>query len=149
MEKKAIVRKATPSKTTERLNKLQQILSSDKQLTADNHKFQLYLTLAKMYEGDLANNIMLSSFDLDKKYSTHDPHTWTEFKEFTPVRNYIRSFTDEMHYTEAVRTINQQGNRTADALKIAEKIEASRESEKNTDVIVFLIPQRNYQKTEQ
>lgn len=133
---------------SDKLNKLQQILSEDKQLIAEPKRFQTYLVLAKAFESDLAANIMLTSFELDDKYSTFDPHTWTEFKSFEPVRRYIKAFTDELQYTEATRTIAQSGNRAADALKVASKIDESRDSDKNTDIIVFLIPQRKYKSME-
>ena len=141
----AVKPKAKPRpRVKKNLNKLQQILSEDKQLTVDAERFQHFLSLAKFFEEDLAGNIMLSSFELDAKYSTYDPNGWVEFKAYAPVRAYIAKFVDEIQYTEANKILSQTGNKATDAIKVSERIEAARDSDKNTDIIVFLIPQRNY-----
>ena len=147
VSQKTITRKTTPSKKTDRLTALQELVTSDKQLQLDEKKFQLFLTLAKLFEEDLEENLTLTSFELDDKYSTYEPMSWVDFKSFEPVRKYIAKFIEEKQYTEAVRTTTASGGqKTSDAIKIQNTIDDARQGEKNQNIIVFLIPQRNYTK---
>lgn len=149
MDTKQIKRKTTASKVTNKETPLMKILLSDKQLTADKSRLQLFLTLANFFEEDLRNNLMSTSFELDDKYRTYNVSAWVDFKDFPPVRNYVEKFIREMQYSEAVKTTVRDGmSRTKDAMDMQKNIEAARDSENNQNIIVFLLPQKNYTKVD-
>lgn len=107
------------------------------------------MTLANFYEEDLKNNLFLTSFELDDKYATYNYYAWSEFKQYPLVRNYTENFLHEMNLAEAQKTINFGGvTRTSDAMALQEMVEGKRMADKNTNVIVFLMPQRNYKKVD-
>lgn len=149
MSERKIQRTVNKSVKAEKESELLRQLSNDKKLQEDPAKLQLYITLANYYEEDLKDNIFKTSFELDDKYMTFNYFGWSEFKEYPLVRNYTERFIREIHYSEAQRALNQGGiARTSDALAVQENIEGKREANKNTNVIVFLMPQRNYKKVE-
>ncbi len=128
-----------------RETELVRIITSDKALAEDQTKLHKFLSLATYYEEDLQDNIFLTSFDLDKKYNTMDINLWNEFKSHTPIRRYTERFIQELQMVEAQKHVVRSGiSRATDAIKVQEVIEGKREADKNTDVLVFLIPQRNY-----
>lgn len=149
MSEKKITRTKTPSIKTTKETPLSKILTSDKQLSGDKSRLQLFLTLANFFEEDLENNILASSFELDSKYRTYNVSAWVDFKDFVPVRNYIEKFIREMQYSEAIKTTVREGmSRTKDAMDMQREINAARESENNQNILVFLIPQKNYTKVD-
>lgn len=142
-----IKRKVTPSKATPRESQLVILLSNDKQLGEDKTRLQLFLTLARMYDEDLKNNIFASSFELDDKYSTFNVNAWVEFKRYQIVETYTRKFIDEFQKTEALKTMKREGiTKISDAINVQEIIEGKQKANKDTQILVFLLPQKPYTK---
>ena len=78
-----------------------------------------------------------------------DVNGWVEFKQYPPVRKYITKFLDEQQYSQALKTITQSGlTRTKDALDVQSIIDGKRKTDQNTNVIVVLMPQKNYTKVD-
>lgn len=149
MEQKKIKRNEVKTIASKKTSELVNQLTNDKKLSEDKAKLQLYLTLANFYEEDLKENIYKTSFELDDKYNTFNYYAWSEFKQYPLVRNYTDNFIQEAHLAEANKTIKNGGiNKTAEALAVQEIVEGKRLADKNTNVIVFLMPQRNYKKVE-
>lgn len=147
--KKTIKRKTVETIATGKTSELVKQLTNDNKLKEDSQKLQLYMTLANFYEEDLKNNLFLTSFELDDKYATYNYYAWSEFKQYPLVRNYTENFLHEMNLAEAQKTINFGGvTRTSDAMALQEMVEGKRMADKNTNVIVFLMPQRNYKKVD-
>lgn len=144
-QKKTIKRVTEETIVAPRESDLAKILTEDRRLSEDRPRLQLFLTLANYFDDDLEKNIFLNAFELDRKYTTYNPNAWTEFKQYSPVTNYINKFIQEINYTEAARTISSTGiHKAKDAIDVQDIIDGKRELDKNTNVIVFLIPQRKY-----
>lgn len=144
-----IERKKTQSKVNQKESELQRILKNDKQLGEDKTRLQLFLTLANFFDSNLKENLVKNSFELDDDYKTYNAHAWVEFKQYPPVRNYITKFLDEKQYSEALKTITRDGlSRTKDALDVQAIIDGKRKTDQNTNVIVMLMPQKNYTKVD-
>lgn|SRR5690554_4796996 len=149
LAEKKITRKVTKSVVADKQSELVRQITNDKKLQEDKEKLQLFVTLAKFYEEDLRENIFKTSFELDDKYNTFNYYGWSQFKQYPLVRNYTDNFIQELHMAEAQKTLKSGGiTRTTDALAVQEIIEGKREADKNTNVIVFLMPQRNYKKVD-
>lgn len=147
MEQKKIQRTKKPSTATVKSSALAEILSNDKQLSEDKPRLQLFLTLANMFDEDLKNNIFSSSFDLDDKYSTLNVNAWVEFKRYPVVEGYVRKFVEEFQKTEALKTMRRDGiTKISDAINVQEIIEGKQKADKDTQVLVFLLPQKAYTK---
>lgn len=146
---RTIEKKKTPSVVNQRESELQRILKNDKQLGEDTTRLQLFLTLANFFDSDLRNNLTKTSFDLDDAYNTYNVNAWVDFKQYPPVRNYITKFLDEQQYSQALQTITRDGlTRTKDALDVQAIIEGKRKVDQNTNIIVFLMPQKAYTKVD-
>lgn len=142
---KEIKRTVKKTVTNPRETELTRLLTGDNKLSENPVMLQLYLSLATHYESDLQENIFLTSFELDSKYNTMDVNLWNEFKTYPSVRNYSEKFIQEIQMAEAQKHVARSGvSKVTDAIKVQEIIEGKREADKNTDVIVFLIPQRSY-----
>lgn len=148
-EFKEIKKKTTSSKVTPMLSQLARILSQDKQLNEDKPRLQLFLSLAQFLDSALKENLNKTSFELDEKYDTNDPHAWLEFKQHPIVRKYITQYLEEDQLTQARRTMMDDGiSKTSDAIKVQQQIEGKQENNQNTNVIVFYMPQKNFTKVE-
>lgn len=128
-------------------SQLVKILSEDKQLGEDKTRLQLFLSLAKLFDSELKINLTLTSFELDDKYQTHDPHTWLEFKNYIPVRKYISAYLDEDQLTQARKMLAQEGiTRTKDAMDVQALMESKNKQDQNTNIIIMFMPQKEYNK---
>lgn len=138
--------KASPKRGSP-LSPLGQILSEDRQLKEDPPKLRSMLALARMFDSDLRENLNLHAFDLDDKYETLSPQEWLAFKNYPAVVRYITDYITDMQGAEAQRRISEGGlNTTKDALALQEMVEDRRKRDQNTNVIIFLMPQRNFEK---
>lgn len=146
-EKPSIKRVATPSVVKPQLSRLGKILSEDKQLGEDASRLQLFLSLASFFDSDLKNNLKKTSFELDDKYMTYDTHSWLEFKNYPSVRKYITSYLDEEQLAQARKTLSDEGlSKAKDAIDMQAIIEGKQKSDVNTNIIVFFMPQKEYNK---
>lgn len=138
--------KASPKRGSP-LSPLGQILSEDRQLKEDPPKLRSMLAFARMFDSDLKENLNLHAFDLDDKYETLSPQEWLAFKNYPAVVRYITDYITDMQGAEAQRRISEGGlNTTKDALALQEMVEDRRKRDQNTNVIIFLMPQRNFEK---
>lgn len=129
------------------LSPLGQVLSEDRQLKEDPPKLRTMLAFARMFDSDLRENLNLHAFDLDDKYETLSPQEWLSFKNYPAVVRYIADYITDMQGAEAQRRISEGGlNTTKDALALQEMVEDKRRRDQNTNVIIFLMPQRNFDK---
>lgn len=148
-QEKTIQRKKKPSEVKVKESELAKILAKDKQLGEDKPRLQLFLTLANFFDMNLKDNLTLNSFELDDKYFTSNVNAWAEFKQYPPVRKYITKFLEEQQYSEAMKTIITEGiAKTKDALNVQSIIEGKQKADENMNIIVFLMPQKNYTKVE-
>lgn len=140
------VRKKTGSKSVS-LSPLGNILSEDRQLLEDREKLQVMLALARLFDSDLKENLNMSAFELDEKYETHSPQEWLQFKNYPAVARYINDYITDIHGAEAQKRLAEGGLSTAkDALALQEIVDDKRKRDQNTNVIIFLMPQKNYEK---
>lgn len=138
--------KASPKKGSP-LSPLGQILSEDRHLKEDSVKLRTMLAFAKMFDSDLKENLNLHAFDLDEKYETYSPQEWLAFKNYPAVGRYISDYITDIQGAEAQRRISEGGlNTTKDALALQEVVDDRRKRDQNTNVIIFLMPQRDFEK---
>lgn len=129
------------------LSDLGRILYKDKQLNEDKPRLQLFLSLAKMFDSDLKNNLKRTSFDLDEIYATSNHRSWLEFKNYPPVHKYIAQYLDEEQLSLARNALDKSSiTKVKDAVDIQNQIEGKQAKEQNTNVIVFFMPQKEYVK---
>lgn len=144
MATKKIERKKSPSTAQVKLSALGKILAGDKQLAEDKQRLTLFLSLAKMYDEDLKNNLYKTSFDLDDTYHTADPQSWLNFLNYPPVRRYIEQYIEDKQMAEAKRAISEGFVKTTDAINVQKTIEDKRKIANNNNIVVFLMPQKKY-----
>lgn len=141
---KSIQRSKKPTVVKEQLSSLGKILEKDKQLSEDKQRLTLFLSLAKLYDDDLKNNLYRTSFELDDLYSTADPQAWLSFLKYPPVRRYIEEYIEDKQLAEAKRALSDGFAKTTDAINVQRNIEDKRKLNSNNNIIVFLMPQKKY-----
>lgn len=144
MSGKSVTRKKTPSKVEEKLTSLGKILTGDKQLAEDRQRLTLFLSLAKLFDEDLKNNLYRTSFELDELYNTADSQAWLSFLNYPPVRRYVESYIEDKQLAEAKRAIAEGFVKTTDAINVQKNIEEKRKIANNNNIVVFLMPQKKY-----
>lgn len=119
-------------------------LKSDKNLDKDREKMLMFISFANMFEGDLENNLRLTSLELDSKYSTSNPSGWLSFLKHNIVKNYIDSYLEEEAEKKAKIVLATTGGGAGDALRTTKAIEEKRKSRDNSNIVVVFMPQKNY-----
>lgn len=137
---------AKKSQIEKQASPLSELLTKDKQLQEDKQRLTLFLSLAKMYDEDVENNLTRNSFELDEKYPVGSPKVWLEFINYGAVRNYIEAYIDDLQLAGATKHLLQTGglDRVTDALTVKREVEEKRRTKNNNNIVVFCMPQRKY-----
>ena len=129
------------------LSALTRTLMADKGLQEDTVRMRTMTTLANLFDKDLKVNLGLNAFELDEKYDTYSPHDWLEFKNLPAVRRYIEQYLNDMQAVKANEKLaTAEINTTRDALSLQATIDEKKKADQNTNVIIFLMPQKEYKR---
>ena len=125
---------------------LEDIIVNDNSLKKDGEREKRieFISLAKLFDEDLASNIELTSIELDDKYESDNLSGWQRFLQHSPVKKYINGFMDEKAYKLAGKTLRESVDKASDALKIKQAIEAKDKGEDNSNIVVWFMPQKDY-----
>lgn len=129
------------------LSALTKTLQADKGLQEDTVRMRTMITLSNMFDRDLKANLSLNAFELDEKYDTYSPHDWLEFKNLPAVRRYIEQYLTDMQAVKANEKLaTSEIGTTRDALSLQATIDEKKKADQNTNVIIFLMPQKEYKR---
>ena len=128
------------------LSELENLILSDGSLKKDHKKRSLFKTYAVLFSEDLVENLDLTSIELDDKYLTDNPVSWRQFLNHTSVKKYIDGFLNERAEKAAMKRMGAGAVtlKANEALKIKEQIDSKKKGEDNSNIVVFLMPQKRY-----
>ncbi|MCK9325780.1 MAG: hypothetical protein M0P69_09810 [Bacteroidales bacterium] len=104
------------------------------------------MSYATLYDGELMENLRLTSVELDNKYMTMDPASWMEFLRHPIVKRYVDAYLEETAEKKAALVLSEDAGKPRDALSIQKSIQERRKGDDNSNIIVFFMPQKKYKR---
>lgn len=120
-------------------DRLIEIIKADEKLD-DAQRFE-YITLAQSFIEDFKGNMMLTSIELDAKYS-FGIDVWQEFLSHPPIKKYINSFVNEM-IAKNTDTALATGVGVRDAIGVKRAMSEATQESRNENFVVFRLPDKN------
>jgi len=123
---------------------LPRLLKMDKTLSeeANSDKKMELVSLANIFEADLAANLLMDSIDLAEKYPEIPATQWQKFLRFPVVNKFIEGFLKDRAEKMALKGMGQEGLRAADALRIKQEIDSQKPKEYNQNIVVMFLPKK-------
>lgn len=125
---------------------LPRLLKLDKTLAEEGNseKKMLFISLANIFEADLAANLLLDSIDLSDKYPDIPATQWQKFLRFPVVAKFIEGFLKDRAEKMALKGMGQEGLKASDALKIMQDLDSQKPKEYNQNIVVMFMPQKRF-----
>jgi len=125
---------------------IRDILLKDKTLktAANKAKKVKFLAFATFFDADLQINLLLSSLELNDKYFTGDHMGWLSFLKHSSVKNYRKEFLDEISEKNAATALNEPIATHNTALKVKKMVESTKIKDDNSNIVVWMMPQKDY-----
>ena len=123
---------------------LPRLLKLDKVLNEPDNadkKMEL-ISLANIYEADLASNLLLDSIDLSEKYTEIPATQWQKFLRFPVVGKFIDGFLKDRAEKQALKSMSGDNLKASEALKIKQDLDAQKPKEYNQNIVVMCMPQK-------
>jgi hypothetical protein len=121
------------------------IVNKDEGLKKDKEILALFRSYATLFDGELRENLMLTSLDLDDKYNTNDSVGWRKFVNYAPIRKFIEDLLLERADKNAKLSMTVIGGQDVkDALHVQKMVEERRKGEDNSHIVVMFLPKRDF-----
>ena len=107
----------------------------------DESTKEKYLSIANMYISDMAKNILLDQFELNKKYDDYSIDEWNDFLSDRIVSTYISKHKRTLLKAAAEFNLSLPGAKNKrDSLQLIKSIEDKEQGEQNKNVVIIRIP---------
>jgi len=120
------------------------IIDGDGSFKEDIATKALYRSYAVLYETDLEDNLGLTSIEIDARYFTDDPLSWRNFLNHSSVKKFIDGFLSERAEKLAMNMLGRTTIKTAEAIKVLERIDSKKTGTDNSNILVVFMPQKDY-----
>lgn len=123
---------------------LVKIINSDNSLSGPENtdrKAKL-LSLANIYEADLAGNLGLDSLDLATKYESFGvtPVEWRKFLTHPSIKKFVDGFLEERMEKQAMTRLGGPDVKASDAFKIKQDIDSKNKGTDNHNIVMVFVP---------
>lgn len=119
-------------------NRLIDIIKTDTKLDMDVRTE--YLTLARSFIADFNHNMLLSSLELDDKYS-FGIDAWSSFLNHPSIKKYVDGFVNELIARSADKSL-VTGEKVRDSIGVKAHMEKVADRGTNFNFVVFRLPEK-------